>query len=865
MATEQDFQSIKNSVEEVVTYPVLTRETQGLDASGGGGGGYDSSGYPGDSLTRTAQQTLRDLLGWRVRSDDPKGFLAALNKTVTLKEVEGHVEWTWTPSLYLLQSDLGEVTGAQASVHKQASVAVEQALPLLDGLKPLRADADTEDTDAMRAIIRTELQELVSELALSGGPRVMRIDSFFERLLSLLPLTPGAPPVNTDPELVQGELLRLRDRFGLQRERVNTVLEEQNLTNFLILVDYVYTLYNSWQSKRNYFLRNGAAEPFLGTQLVLVSQALDVVAEQVRETYAAMDSVFFGPAERQVTTLNLPGEAPITVAELLDWVETFATKEGRQLIQEGGKDGVVILRATSERLARLVEKAAVLAAQPSGNPSRPFHTKRVANPLAELATYLAGLKNRAAAISRRPFRLADEAGDEENLPLPCTPPAANSGPLSVISKIDYDPAEWQLDPTSPTQPQLAKLRFIGSGLAGGFSPEFLGAPGLKIIDMDVERSGEIATSTVRIDPSTPPGFWDVRVKNSAGIQKTFTDAVELTEPVPVPDPYDKDAITLEPDFGHQGQTLDVMIQGGGVGAGAGLRFARDIQVYRLEYPDKGGILATLKIPRGAAPGKVAVEVFIADCRQADLPKPFCIRECPDEPVRIKITTQCDCVGDLPGGPCHPGGTTAGHGPGPTSSPPGTTTTPPYSDPGGQTTETTASKPPAGILDPLNARAESLNIAQSALKEKVKELIAETKKKGATKAFLATAQQVIASNNTLIAEWADEAELIFAANSAGYVCHTWAEPYRLPRSRQCAIPVGLDRGQGIRVAYLLPKGDSTAPLKHTRLEYRESQDPAAPLTAVILFDTSASGAGEYDLIKLMEDGSVHHVPLCVVLS
>ena len=355
MPTEQDIRNFTANVEDAVTYPILTRETTGYDSSGPSTS--TASGAGGGSLGKLAQQTIREVLGWRFRAGDTKGFLAALNKAFALKEIEGHVEWDWKSQSYMLQADLGEITGAQASIHKQASVALEHALPLLEGLEPLRADADKEDSEAMRAIIRTELKELVNELAMIAGPRVQRVDSFFEKLV-------GAPPVSTDPERVGGQLSRLRERFGLQRERVNTIVEEQTFSNFLILVDYVNSLFQSWQSKRAYFARNGSAEPFLGTQLVLLSQVMDVIIEQVRETYDAMDSVFIGPAERQTTMLSLPGEAPITVAELLSWVETFAASEGRQLIQEGGKDGVVIFRSTIERLQVLVNKAADLAEQP---------------------------------------------------------------------------------------------------------------------------------------------------------------------------------------------------------------------------------------------------------------------------------------------------------------------------------------------------------------------------------------------------------------------------------------------------------------------------------------------------------------------
>jgi len=171
MALPEDIETFTTTVEDAVSYPILTRDASDYPYSRNG----SSSGTSGNAITsttRTAKQTLRDVLGWRYRTDDPKGFLAALNKSISLKEVEGHIEWEWKAQSYMVQADLGEITGAQASVYKQATVLLDNALPLLDGLTPLRTDADAEDTEAMRAIIRTEMTELVGELGLIGGPRV---------------------------------------------------------------------------------------------------------------------------------------------------------------------------------------------------------------------------------------------------------------------------------------------------------------------------------------------------------------------------------------------------------------------------------------------------------------------------------------------------------------------------------------------------------------------------------------------------------------------------------------------------------------------------------------------------------------------
>ena len=77
-----------------------------------------------------------------------------------------------------------------------------------------------------------------------------------------------------------GELRKLGERFGMDRKNVNTIAEEENFTNFLIIVDSVATLFVIWQQARPFFVRDGVDDPktendspFLGTQLVLISQA----------------------------------------------------------------------------------------------------------------------------------------------------------------------------------------------------------------------------------------------------------------------------------------------------------------------------------------------------------------------------------------------------------------------------------------------------------------------------------------------------------------------------------------------------------------------------------------------------------------
>jgi hypothetical protein len=349
------------------------------------------------SVDEIVERSLRDVLGWRPRAGDAKGFLAALGQSFTCVEVEGHTECRWTPRSYAveIQADMGAVTGAQASIFTRAKALLEQTLPLLDGLQPLIPDYDRENVSAIRAIVRSQLTELVSELGVEGGPRVARVDQQFRFLVGpdLVPRDRErlALPNLTFPfelaEAVQGNLGVLRDRFGLRRRRINTIDEEQNYTNFLVVVDNVATLLVSWLLQRFFFDRTtveNEPEPYLGTQLVLLSRVLEVVSESVHEVEYAMDSVFLGPAERQTLELVFdPPHPPMFVSELLDWVERFASLEGPQLIEAGGKQGLDNFEETVKLLRDLVDQAAV---QEDG--SEAFQKRRVQRALEELARQL---------------------------------------------------------------------------------------------------------------------------------------------------------------------------------------------------------------------------------------------------------------------------------------------------------------------------------------------------------------------------------------------------------------------------------------------------------------------------------------------
>jgi hypothetical protein len=422
----------------IPAYPILTEEVgypPSPVANIGSTSGREGSAGRG-TLGPVVARALQDVLGWKVSGGDPKGFLGALTQSFTLNAVEGRVEAAWKPRSYAVSSDLaGGISGAQASLYAMARTLLDQSLPLVDGLYALDPAADPEYVAALKQLANSQLTELVNELAYLGGPRVVRVHQYFQMLLGISiaieagpppsikfvkptpqqlqieppgpPLPAGEPPTSmassywTQPDGVLGTLGNLRDELGLaepttlddtEPSYINTVADEQNVTNFRILVDYVNSLLNSWQNSFQFFFVN-TATPFLGTQLVLISRQLGVISETVDEVRFVLDSVFLGPAERQTYVLQLLDPTnnnqplpTIFLEDLLSWVQNYVTGEAPGLIQNGGR------LALGQDFANMVWQFTVqiyatyqFAQQQAGSP---INTDRVLFSLSKLSSQL---------------------------------------------------------------------------------------------------------------------------------------------------------------------------------------------------------------------------------------------------------------------------------------------------------------------------------------------------------------------------------------------------------------------------------------------------------------------------------------------
>jgi hypothetical protein len=393
--------TLTDEIDEATAFPIMVSD--GLPWTAGGQA--PGAAAPPSDLGSSALAAIKNVLGWAYRPGaDPKALVSALNQSFKALPRQGRVDYQYVARNYsvAIQADLGTISGAQKSLYTRAKATLDQMLVLLADLKPLLPDPDISEIEAIRSLVRSEINDVVLQLGADGGPNVQLVDEAFTFL--------GGPKWGVDDQTEQGTALNFRNvgghlgsirrGFGLHDRWVNTIDEEQNMTNFIVLVDYVNSLYLSWKANRKFF-DGTEAHAFMGTSLVQVSRALAVVAETVDEVRYVASTVFLGAPELQTLKLTYGSKAPIFLGDLLDWVRRFATEEGRQIINESGKDGVVTFTRTAAQLKELVDGA---LNQPADDKRIPkgFKTKRVQDAIANLAQQLGTAIEEAQNIKRNP-------------------------------------------------------------------------------------------------------------------------------------------------------------------------------------------------------------------------------------------------------------------------------------------------------------------------------------------------------------------------------------------------------------------------------------------------------------------------------
>jgi hypothetical protein len=356
MPPKHIFKAVAESAIDLTAYPILTEEIgyppSPVSRPPGGQAPSAGAGAQG-GLGQVASRAIAEVLGWKANPSDAKGFVGALTQSFSLVEIEGRTESKWNPKTYTVQTDLaGGITGAQASLYARAQVAQEKCLPLLDGLYALDPRADPEYVTALRGMAKSQIVEIVKQFGMVP-PSIQRVNTYFHILLGVQRQHLHAKhiaSVQTNPDVIGGTLGDIRKIYGIYFQHdsndnplSNSVEDEQNITNFRVISDYMTSLLLTWLGNFEYFkLTMKHAPAFLGTQLILISRQFNVIAETVNEVRFALDSVFIGPNERQQLLLEFPPihghELPAMYLEdVLTEIESTVSDEGPRLIKDGGR------------------------------------------------------------------------------------------------------------------------------------------------------------------------------------------------------------------------------------------------------------------------------------------------------------------------------------------------------------------------------------------------------------------------------------------------------------------------------------------------------------------------------------------------
>jgi hypothetical protein len=359
-------------------FPVLVMDADAARPSRGGSA---------EDPARLVDNALRAVLGARTRSNDAAGFRAALARSFVQTEVDGRRTYRNVPSGTSADVvDAAELSGFQATLLARAREVVERGLPLLDGLRSLVPTSDVEDAAALVSVVRTAVVRLRDEFGRRDGPRAVLVEQQLRILLG------DDASAAADPDLVRGGLGAIRDHLGLasgQDRRANTVEEEQQVTSYRLLVEYVVGLRQSWTTAAPFFGAGASSsQTFLSARLRRLDLTLQTVADAVDRVRSQLDTVYVGEAERRIHPLPLPSRPQdgLTVEDLLEWAADVASPETAVLLRDGGR--IVIadsLLPNAVRVRDLLAEAA--AAELPGN----LGAARVRAAFDELAAQFSGL------------------------------------------------------------------------------------------------------------------------------------------------------------------------------------------------------------------------------------------------------------------------------------------------------------------------------------------------------------------------------------------------------------------------------------------------------------------------------------------
>jgi hypothetical protein len=260
-------------------------------------------------LTQQVERALIQVLG-RAPGREPSSFVNAMNGTFPMM-ADGRVMMTPSRSVVSLYSPTGngdrslvpssngtglsgQLSVGQANLYRQASLNAADALRVLEGLKPFDPTADLDAVDALRSLIRTQINILVEEFGRVDEPRKERVENYLNTLLIQ----------NAQGNVTGGYLLQLGEKARLINTNTFTPIpvnvdDEALIAGYELLINYITTIRNIWN---NYRINTSVELTVTGRYSERLSRAsimLPVIADSNSSFMSAMDSIGFTASERR--------------------------------------------------------------------------------------------------------------------------------------------------------------------------------------------------------------------------------------------------------------------------------------------------------------------------------------------------------------------------------------------------------------------------------------------------------------------------------------------------------------------------------------------------------------------------------------
>lgn len=327
-------------------------------------------------LTRQVERALTQVLG-RAPGRGSDGFIKALNGAFPTA-ANGQVMFTPARSVVSLYSPngagnqfisgtngtglTGQLSVEQANLYRQTSIIATDALRVLEGLQPFDPTADIDAVEALRSLIRAQINSLIEEFGRLDKPRPDRVNVYITTLTNHLNQL-GARARLGNTEGGEGET---SDDAGFPV----TADDEAQVAALELLRNYVKTLQDIWAR----FPGISQSEQVSGRYSERLSRAsilLPVITDSNASFKAAMDSIGFTESERRSDvalftslgpTIRPPEDNPlkfslsinndvnpaigpvslpnITMNDFNEWVDRFTTIEAPSILATSGRFGL---------------------------------------------------------------------------------------------------------------------------------------------------------------------------------------------------------------------------------------------------------------------------------------------------------------------------------------------------------------------------------------------------------------------------------------------------------------------------------------------------------------------------------------------